>query len=82
MDDSGIRKSQEDSARINKFYQRDPALVWAIIVGFVAAWLYVAPIAFNAGALGVLYRITSTASQTGWVWTWSRSFRRRSRPGQ
>jgi hypothetical protein len=34
----------------------DPTLLWAIIVGATAAWIYVAPITFDQGALEALYR--------------------------
>lgn len=33
----------------------DLTLIWAMIVGATAAWIYVAPIAFNEGALQILY---------------------------
>lgn len=34
----------------------DPTLTWAILAGFVVAWIHVVPIVFNQGALEALFR--------------------------
>ncbi len=55
-----IERTETVSASgLTAWYRKDPALVWAIAVGFIASWIYIAPIAFNQGALDAAMRQSS-----------------------
>lgn len=53
VDTSGSHQTPEVAS---PWYRKDPTLVWAILGGLIAAWIFIAPIAFNQGALGAAYR--------------------------